>query len=73
MDAVATPYLNELLASALMVIVSLPLAAWVVSSVKEHVEDEVFVEDVDLSQKVAMPAGHHAHNDVDSKDEKISV
>ncbi len=49
MDAVATPFLNEHLASWIMILISLPLAFIVVRTVKEtNYEDEktVYVDDV---------------------------
>ncbi|EIN11162.1 hypothetical protein PUNSTDRAFT_50256 [Punctularia strigosozonata HHB-11173 SS5] len=49
MDAVATPYLNELLASWLMMLVSFPLAFLVIRTIKEtNYEDEevVYVDDL---------------------------
>ena len=49
MDAVKTPYLNEHLASWIMILISLPLAWIVVRTVKEtNYEDEkmVYVDDV---------------------------
>ena len=49
MDAVATPFLNEHLASWIMILISLPLAWIVVRTVKEtNYEDEkmVYVDDV---------------------------
>ncbi|KAF8318018.1 MFS general substrate transporter [Clavulina sp. PMI_390] len=49
MDAVATPFLNEHLSSWLMMLVSFPLAALVISTVKEtsYTEEKtLFVEDV---------------------------
>lgn len=62
-DAVATPYLSEFLASAILVLISLPLAAFVISRLPDHtsdVEGLVKVEDVgSLNSDVAIPEGHH--------------
>ncbi|CCM01346.1 uncharacterized protein FIBRA_03396 [Fibroporia radiculosa] len=53
MDAVATPFLNEILASWMLLVVSFPLAFWVIHSIKEtNYDDEkaslimVYVDDV---------------------------
>jgi len=49
MDAVATPFLNEHLASWIMMLVSFPLAGWVIYHVKETSyteEKKVFVDDI---------------------------
>ncbi len=58
---VQTPYLNELLASALLTLVSLPLMAMVVQRIRETNSDlDVKVDDVNaLDQDVAIPVGHH--------------
>ena len=58
MDAVATPYLNEHLASWLMMLASFPFAWAVIRTVKEtNYEDEqvVYVDDV---QKARAEEGH---------------
>ncbi|EIN11170.1 hypothetical protein PUNSTDRAFT_98209 [Punctularia strigosozonata HHB-11173 SS5] len=58
MDAVATPYLNELLASWIMMLVSFPLAFLVIRTIKEtNYEDEqvVYVDDV---KHDAVEGGH---------------
>jgi len=77
MDATATPYLNELLASWLLCVVSLPLIFIVLRSVKAtNAEDEPKVEDVDSLDGVAIPKGHHLHavSSADSpRDEKAQV
>ncbi|KAI0066656.1 MFS general substrate transporter [Artomyces pyxidatus] len=49
MDAVAPPFLNELLASWIMLLVSFPLAAWVIHGIKEtsyNEEKTVYIDDV---------------------------
>ncbi|KAI0041653.1 MFS general substrate transporter [Auriscalpium vulgare] len=49
MDAVATPYLNEILASWIMMVVSFPLAGWVIYTIKDtsYTEEEtVYVDDI---------------------------
>ena len=59
MDATATPYLNEHLASWILMLVSYPLAFLVIRTIKEtNYEDEgvVYVDDV---KKSAAEAGEH--------------
>jgi len=49
MDAVATPFLNEHLASWIMLLVSFPLAAWVISTIKDTTyteEKTVYVDEL---------------------------
>ena len=61
MDAVATPFLNEHLASWIMILISLPLAWIVVRTVKEtNYEDEkmVYVDDV-KRDAAEQGAAHH--------------
>ncbi|PIL26851.1 MFS general substrate transporter [Ganoderma sinense ZZ0214-1] len=71
MDAVATPFLNEHLASWLMILVSLPLAWIVVRTVKEtNYEDEKMVY-VDDAKREA--AEHGAAGPESSSIEKQSV
>ena len=65
MDAVATPFLNEHLASWLMMLASFPFAYAVVRTVKEtNYEDEkvVYVDDLkhDQAESGAAAAGAHA-------------
>ena len=57
MDATATPYLNEHLASWILMLVSYPLAFLVIRTIKEtNYEDEVVVY-VDDVKKSAAEAG----------------
>ena len=59
MDAVATPYLNELLASWIMMLVSFPLAAIVISTIKEtNYEDEHVDYAGDIKKDVENPQRH---------------
>ena len=61
MDAVMTPYLNELLASWIMLLVSFPLAYLVLRTIKEtNYEDEhmVYVDDV-KRDAAEQGAAHH--------------
>ena len=72
MDAVATPFLNEHLASWIMILVSLPLAWVVVRTVKEtNYEDEKTVYVDDVKREAAEHA--HAHGPESSSIEKQSV
>ena len=76
MDAVATPFLNEHLASWIMILVSLPLAWVVVRTVKEtNYEDEKTVYVDDVKREAAEHAhGHgHGHGPESSSIEKQSV
>lgn len=63
MDATNTPWLNELLASALICVVSLPLTAYVIHTSAEstaEIEGVVTVEEVGYaSGELALPKGHH--------------
>lgn len=66
-----TPYLNELLVSALLVIVSLPFGCWVIRSVPESMtEIEVPIQAEDIGyledEHVALPKGHEYGNEKDS-------
>nr|XP_031860987.1 uncharacterized protein CI109_003714 [Kwoniella shandongensis]KAA5528059.1 hypothetical protein CI109_003714 [Kwoniella shandongensis] len=67
MDAVATPFLTEHLVSWLILLVSLPLCAYVLWKAPESnydVEGVTHVEDVSEDQLngAALPKGHHAHH-----------
>lgn len=72
MDAVKTPYLTEHLVSALLFLVSLPLAGIVVYTMNEtttEIEGEIHVEDLHDSH-MAVPKGHHTATRTDSNDEE---
>lgn len=71
-----TPYLGEHLLSWILLLVSLPLCAWVLSTVRDtnyDVENPTHVEDVTEGTIIGMslPAGHvagdHLHGDGDIK------
>jgi hypothetical protein len=51
MDAVATPYLNEHLASWTMMLISFPLAGLVISTIKETNYDDEQIDYVDDVKK----------------------
>ncbi|ORX37399.1 putative DUF895 domain membrane protein [Kockovaella imperatae] len=81
MDAVKTPFLTELLVSWLMLLISLPLCAFVLYKCRDtnyDVERVVHVEELEKSaiHGGALPAGHHTANtgaiemtqDADKKD-----
>lgn len=69
MDAVKTPYLNELLASALTCLISLPLMYVILNKVRDTpIEEMVTVDEVSLPPNVAVPKGHEVR-DVDEKAE----
>ena len=73
MDAVATPFLNEHLASWLMMLASFPFAWAVIRTVKEtNYEDEqvVYVDDV---QKARAEEGHAAGSEGEGEGEKASM
>jgi len=76
MDAVKTPYLTELLVSWMLVVFSLPLAAFVIYKLQDsnyETEGVIKVDDLDEQavHDVALPAGHHAHSKfVEGMDEK---
>lgn len=64
MDAVVTPFLTELLVSWIMLLISLPLCAYILYHMREsnyEAEHVVNVEDVsmDVVEGVAIPSGHH--------------
>lgn len=64
MDAVFTAYRTELLVSWLMMVVSLPLALWVILKTPDtnmDTEQVVHVEDLNADQlhNAALPTGHH--------------
>lgn len=70
MDAVATPFLNELLASWIMMLASFPLAFLVIRTIKEtNYGDEqvVYAEDV---QHAAMEQGGATEGEVGSIDKE---
>lgn len=66
MDAVHTPYLTEQLVSWLLMLCAMPLAFFVIRTIKDtnyEVEETLHVEDVPEDQiHAALPAGHHAHH-----------
>ena len=73
MDAVATPFLNEHLASWIMMLVSFPLAGWVIYHVKETSyadEKTVFVDDIKAANA---EAGEGVHQLQQTAEEKVSV
>jgi hypothetical protein len=67
-----TPYLHELLASAVTCLVSLPLMYLILNKVRDTpIEEMVTVEEVILPPTVALPKGHHvATDDKHEKPEK---
>lgn len=70
MDAVATPFLNELLSSWIMMLISFPLAALVIYDVKEtsYTEEKtVFVEDLAAAQVEAGNGSSEHSGDVKEK------
>lgn len=66
MDAVVTPYLAELLVSWLLLLVSLPLCAYIFQHTREsnyEAEHAITVEEVgiDRIEGIALPSGHHVN------------
>ena len=73
MDAVSTPFLNEHLASWIMLLVSFPLAWLVLRTVKEtNYADEhmVYVDDV---KREAAERGHDADTDAAHQSESMEI
>ncbi|KAI0313212.1 major facilitator superfamily domain-containing protein [Amylostereum chailletii] len=78
MDAVSTPFLNEHLASWILILASLPLAAVVIHSIKEtsYTEEKtVYVSDLqrEMAEEGAVPEGETAREKDSASDIKESV
>jgi len=70
MDAVATPYLNEHLASWIMMLVSFPLAGWVIYGITDSnyaSEKTLVVDDTNIDH---IDAALHNHHEVEEQGEK---
>lgn len=59
MDATATPYLNELLASWILMLISFPLAGLVISTIKEtNYDDEPVDYASDVKRDAEVPSNY---------------
>jgi MFS family permease len=77
MDAVKTSFLGEILISWLLLLISLPLCAWVLWYTREtnyDIEETVKVDDVSEEKiaGIALPEGHHAHH-TEAEPEPVTV
>ena len=78
MDAVKTSFLGEILISWLLLLVSLPLCAWVLWYTREtnyDIEAVVKVEDLADSklEGMALPEGHHGHHESEPEATEVAA